>query len=157
MEIFYIISCGLVFTQGYRLTYTSPFTCADTGTTMVLLPEPIVHDYYSKIPGSTKASSQLNPFLNGWIFPCKANIPSFSLIVENDYRATIPPEHIILQPFYVSGGSPMCFGSIQVAIHEIVFGDIIFKSQYVVFDTAGPKVGFARQRQQKLGKEVVTG
>ncbi|EEH10310.1 aspartic proteinase [Histoplasma capsulatum G186AR] len=139
------------------LTYTSPFTCADTGTTMVLLPEPIVHDYYSKIPGSTKAYSQLNPFLNGWIFPCNATIPSFSLIVENDYRATIPPEHIILQPFYVSGGSPMCFGSIQVAIHEIVFGDIIFKSQYVVFDTAGPRVGFARQRQQKLGKEVVTG
>ncbi|EGC44783.1 propenicillopepsin-JT2 [Histoplasma capsulatum var. duboisii H88] len=129
----------------------------DTGTTMVLLPEPIVHDYHSKIPGSTKASSQLNPFLNGWIFPCNATIQSFSLIVENDYRATIPPEHIILQPFYVSGGSPMCFGSIQVAIHEIVFGDIFFKSQYVVFDTAGPRVGFARQRQQKLGNEVVTG
>ncbi|OJD11384.1 hypothetical protein AJ78_07834 [Emergomyces pasteurianus Ep9510] len=121
----------------------------DTGTTMVLLPDPIVADYYSKIPGSTKTSGHPNAFLNGWIFPCNTTIPPFSLIIENDYHATIPPEHIILQPYFGGGDSLMCFGSIQAAIHEVVFGDVLFKSQYVVFDTVGPRVGFARQKLQK--------
>ncbi|OAX82431.1 hypothetical protein ACJ72_03211 [Emergomyces africanus] len=121
----------------------------DTGTTMVLLPEPVVIDYYSKIPGSTTTAGHPNDVLNGWIFPCNTTIPPFSLIVENDYLATIPPEHIILQPYFGCGDSLMCFGSIQAAIHEVVFGDVLFKSQYVVFDTVGPRVGFARQQPQK--------
>ncbi|KKZ68548.1 hypothetical protein EMCG_05834 [[Emmonsia] crescens] len=129
----------------------------DTGTTMVLLPEPIINDYYSKINGSTTTSGDPNAFLNGWIFPCNATIPPFSLIIENDYHVTISPEHIILQPFFGGGDTPMCFGSIQAAIHEVVFGDVLFKSQYVVFDTVGPRVGFARQQRPNLYKETVAG
>ncbi|KLJ05640.1 hypothetical protein EMPG_09350 [Blastomyces silverae] len=129
----------------------------DTGTTMMLLPESIINDYYSQVPGSTKISGLENAFLNGWMFPCNATIPPFSLIIEKNYRATIPPEHIILRPLYGGGDTPMCFGSMQAAIHEVIFGDILFKSQYVVFDTVGPRVGFARQPQQKLEEEDVVG
>ncbi|OAT08151.1 prepropenicillopepsin [Blastomyces gilchristii SLH14081] len=152
-----------ISTTGYAIgdstsnTSTPIKAFLDTGTTLMLLPEPIINDYYSQIPGSAKISGLANAFFNGWMFPCNATIPPFSLIIENNYRATIPPEHIILRPLYGDGDTPMCFGSMQAAIHEVVFGDILFKSQYVVFDTVGPRVGFARQAQsqQKLEEHVV--
>ncbi|PGG98732.1 hypothetical protein GX51_06662 [Blastomyces parvus] len=150
-----ISTTGYAVGNSTRNTSTPIKGFLDTGTTMMLLPEPIINDYYSQVPGSTKITGLENAFLNGWIFPCNATIPPFSLIIENNYRATIPPEHIILSPFYGGGDTPMCFGSMQAAIHEVVFGDILFKSQYVVFDTVGPRVGFARQPQQKLEEDVV--
>ncbi|PGH09027.1 hypothetical protein AJ79_05822 [Helicocarpus griseus UAMH5409] len=126
----------------------------DTGSSFLLLPKQIVSNYYSQIPGARRISSNdPRALLTGWIFPCEASILPFTLIIENSYHATIPPEHVNQHPYYFDEGEPpMCFGGIQETFHEgmVVFGDVLFKSQYVVFDRGGTRVGFARQREEPV-------
>lgn len=62
-----------------------------------------------------------------------------------DYHAVIPGEYINYAP--VSDGGDTCFGGIQgnQGLGFSIFGDIFLKSQYVVFDSQGPRLGFAAQ------------
>ena len=80
----------------------------------------------------------------GFEFPCGTSLPDFSLMI-NGYKATIPGEHINFQPIMLN--NPQCFGGIQPAgdPNFSVFGDILLKSQFVVFDTNGPRIGWAKQ------------
>lgn len=80
----------------------------------------------------------------GYEFPCNTTMPEFSLVI-NGYRATVPGEHVKYQP--VLPGHPSCFGGIQAASDPefSIFGDVMLKSQFVVFDTNGPRVGWAKQ------------
>ncbi|KAF7717772.1 Penicillopepsin [Penicillium ucsense] len=111
---------------------------ADTGTTLLLLPSSIVSQYYSQISGA-----QNSQYAGGYIFPCSATLPDFSVVI-NGYTATVPGSLINYGP---SGVGSTCLGGIQSnsGIGFSIFGDIFLKSQYVVFDSTGPRLGFAAQ------------
>ncbi|CDM30996.1 hypothetical protein DTO013E5_361 [Penicillium roqueforti] len=112
---------------------------ADTGTTLLLLDSSIVTAYYKKVTGSQNSSSA-----GGYIFPCSATLPDFTVTI-NGYDAVVPGKYINFAP--VSTGSSSCYGGIQSnsGIGFSIFGDIFLKSQYVVFDSEGPRLGFAAQ------------
>ena len=127
---------------------------ADTGTTLLYLPDAAVSAYYAKVPGAFNS-----PTVGGYVFPCSATLPSITLGIGS-YRAVVPGSYInyapasdtgkcIVPPFCIVDMLMIvaeCFGGIQsnAGIGFSIFGDIFLKSQFVVFNGASsPELGFA--------------
>ena len=109
---------------------------ADTGTTLLLLPNDIVASYYQGT-GAALANGH-------YTFPCSTTLPDFQVVI-GAATITIPGKFINYDT--VSKGSTTCFGGIQPSsqLKMNIYGDIFLKAAYVVFDaTVGaPKLGFA--------------
>src|SRR5690606_9009616 len=110
---------------------------ADTGTTLLLVDDSVLEDYYAEVPDAVNDNS-----IGGYVFPCNTKLPSFTVKI-NDYDAVIPGEYINYAPVDRTG--TYCYGGIQSSqgLGFAIFGDVFLKSQYVVFDADGPKLGFA--------------
>ncbi|KAI4228151.1 MAG: hypothetical protein L6R36_001865 [Xanthoria steineri] len=110
---------------------------ADTGSTLVYLPDAIVRAYYGSVRGSGYNYAQ-----GGYTYPCSANLPSFTVGIGT-YRAVIPGSYIT----YLTLDSITCFGGIQSnnGLGIAVLGDIFLKSQFVVFQASPLRLGFARK------------
>jgi aspergillopepsin I len=80
-------------------------------------------------------------------FSCSltATLPDFTVTI-NGYNAVVPGK--LINYAQVTTGSSTCYGGIQSnsGIGFSIFGDIFLKSQYVVFDSQGPRLGFAAQK-----------
>ncbi|KAK0105359.1 Type I transmembrane sorting receptor [Cadophora gregata] len=125
------------FKVGSTVHPQSGFTAiADTGTTLLLTGDTAVDTYYASVPGAQYSSSQ-----GGYIFPCSATLPSFSVRIGSTAYATIPGS---LMSFGSAGGSS-CFGSLQSAGRgtQNVYGDVLFNAYLGVFDASVPRFGFA--------------
>ena len=112
---------------------------ADTGTSLLLVPDDVVSAYYAQVSGSTNDQSQ-----GGYTFPCDADLPDVSFNIAG-YEAVVPGNYINYAP--ISEGSSTCFGGLQSSsgVGINIFGDVFLKSQFVVFEDAsgGPRLGFA--------------
>lgn len=109
---------------------------ADTGTTLLYLPQSAVTAYYSRVSGAAYDSYQ-----GGYTFPCSSGLPSITLGLGS-YRAVVPGSYMNYAPV----SSTRCFGGIQAntGIGFSIYGDIFLKSQFVVFQgTSPPRLGFA--------------
>lgn len=111
----------------------------DTGTSLLMLPSNIVEDYYTNVEGATN-----NAQMGGYTFPCSTTLPPFTIQIGS-YKAVLPSEHLNYAP--ITDGASTCFGGIQSSqgLGFAIFGDVFLKSQYVVFNGEGPKLGFAAQ------------
>ncbi|KAK2814347.1 hypothetical protein FQN49_008212 [Arthroderma sp. PD_2] len=72
-----------------------------------------------------------------------SNLPDFTLSIGG-YNAVVPGKFINYQP--IDGST--CFGGLQSGGSiggPNIFGDVFLKSQFVVWDTQGPRIGFAPQ------------
>lgn len=74
---------------------------ADTGTTLVLIDDAIVADYYRSVRGAKFDNSQ-----GGYVFPCSASLPNFVVGIES-YHAVIPGSFINFAPTDNSGTSKL--------------------------------------------------
>ncbi|KAH7636076.1 aspartic peptidase domain-containing protein [Sordaria sp. MPI-SDFR-AT-0083] len=112
---------------------------ADTGTTLVYLPNAILQAYYKQIAGAQNSRSY-----GGWVFPCATTIPDFTFGVTADAKITIPGRFINYGP--VTDGSATCFGGLQssAGVGINIFGDVALKAAYVVFNGGEtPTLGWA--------------
>lgn len=109
----------------------------DTGTTLIYADDSIVNAYYAKVSGAQNSQND-----GGWIFPCSATLPNFTLVIGG-YKAVVPGKYIN----YAPNGDGTCFGGIQSddSIGFAIYGDIFIKSQFIVFDQSTPRLGFAAQ------------
>ncbi|KAL0935041.1 eukaryotic aspartyl protease [Colletotrichum truncatum] len=132
------------FTVGSNGTAAQPAphqAIADTGTTLMLLPDTIVSAYYQSIP-----SAQFDSTNGGFTFNCKDQVPSFTVDLGK-YKAVVPGEFMKIAP--VDGQtietSTKCFGGIQSAgtLPFAIYGDVFLKSQFVVFHGGNNELGFA--------------
>ncbi|KAK5996892.1 Aspartic protease PEP3 [Cladobotryum mycophilum] len=100
---------------------------ADTGTTLILADPAIVQGYYSKVKGAED-----NAQAGGITIPCDAKLPDLDLDIGGVYMARVKGEDINFAP--VQGNT--CFGGLQATNQGGlgVYGDIFFKSQFVVFN-----------------------
>ncbi|KAI4271168.1 MAG: hypothetical protein LQ337_006203 [Flavoplaca oasis] len=115
---------------------TSSFKAvADTGTTLLFLPDTIVRAYYRSV-----RDSGYNYALGGYTYPCSVTLPSLTLGIGS-YKAVIPGSYVTFQPV----DSELCYGGIQPSdgIGIAVFGGIFLKSQFVVFQSSPLQLGFA--------------
>ncbi|KAF4308456.1 putative aspartic endopeptidase pep1 protein [Botryosphaeria dothidea] len=130
---------GYSIGNGTVVSSTTIDAIADTGTTLLLLPDDVVTAYYDQVK-----DSQYQPILGGYIFPCGTELPDFTLVIGGEER-TVPGSYIEYSPAIAT----LCFGGIQSdsGIGFSIVGDIFLKSQYVVFDqtTSTPRLGFAQQ------------
>ena len=112
---------------------------ADTGTSLLLLPDDVVAAYYGQVDGAENNQQQ-----GGYTFDCSATLPDISLAIAG-YNAVVPGSYINYAP--ISDGSSTCFGGLQssAGVGVNIFGDVFLKSQFVVFSDAsgGPQLGFA--------------
>lgn len=108
---------------------------ADTGTTLLLMDDSIVEDYYSQVTGAGMDATQ-----GGYVFPCSAELPDFVLGIGSG-QATIPSSLITLG----SIGGSQCFGGLQSnqGIGLSIYGDVFLKAVLAVFDADNERFGFA--------------
>jgi hypothetical protein len=109
----------------------------DTGTTLLLMPQEIVDAYYAEVPGSffDRTSAVM-------VFPCGQTPPDFIFGV-GEYRGIIPGHYMNYAPL----NGTHCFGGLQSSqgIPFSVFGAILIKAQFVVFDRGNLRIGFANK------------
>lgn len=109
---------------------------ADTGTTLLYLPDAICDAYYSSFGGSLSAD------YGAYVFPCNATVPNFTFGI-GDYRGVIAGS-------YINEGridSVYCYGGIQSndGIGISIFGAVALTAQFVVFDVGNTRIGFANK------------
>lgn len=110
---------------------------ADTGTTLAMLPDAVVADYYSQVSGASDSTTE-----GGYVFPCASTLPDFSFGVGSG-SVTIPGSYINWAA--LDATNTTCYGGIQsdASIGFSIFGDIALKAAYVVFDGAEGRLGWA--------------
>jgi len=114
---------------------------ADTGTSLLYLPDAVINAYYNKVSGAYEDDSQ-----GGVVFPCNANLPNLKISIGGS-TYTVPGSYINYAPIDNSGTT--CFGGLQSSdgIGFNILGDVFLKAVFVVFDQtqSSPRLGFAAQ------------
>lgn len=116
---------------------TSITGIADTGTTLLMLPDTVVSAYYAQVSGATESQEE-----GGYVFSCDADLPDFTFGI-GEGQITVPGDYINYMAVDTSGSQ--CYGGIQsdADIGMAIFGDVALKSAFVVFDSANSRVGWA--------------
>lgn len=116
---------------------TSIDAIADTGTTLLLMDDSVVSNYYSSVQGAENSSQQ-----GGYIFPCNAQLPEFVLGIGSG-QAVIPGSYMNLGAVDSSG--QQCFGGLQSngGAGMSIYGDVFLKAVFAVFDHGNTQFGFA--------------
>ncbi|KAI3392676.1 hypothetical protein diail_5316 [Diaporthe ilicicola] len=123
--------------RAVSLTSASITGIADTGTTLLMLPDEIVSAYYQQVSGAQDSEQE-----GGYVFSCDATLPDFTFAVGNG-QITVPGDFINWSP--VDASNQTCFGGLQsdAGIGMSIFGDIALKSAFVVFDGGNMRLGWA--------------
>ncbi|PHH88554.1 hypothetical protein CDD83_7372 [Cordyceps sp. RAO-2017] len=112
---------------------------ADTGTSIVLLPAPIVRDYWDHVTGGHYDEDQ-----KAYVFPCSSALPDLSFGVENA-TISIPGEYVRFG--HAHSESETCYGGIQNNRGGLsIWGDVALKAAFVVFDVGQTRIGWAQAR-----------
>jgi hypothetical protein len=110
---------------------------ADTGTTLMLADQSVVDAYYSQVDGATEDASA-----GGVTFPCSATLPDLSVDIGGSFQATVLGSDINFAP--VDATATTCFGGLQAITEQPqIYGDIMFKSQFVVFNLGNNSIAMA--------------
>ena len=139
--------------KGDIVTFNGADGIADSGTSVLKLDPAVVEAYYAQVKGAEESTS-------GWTFPCNAVLPDLDIALGN-FLATIEGKVVNYAPTKTAGGKWMiqiparglllidpivCYGGIQSTDGQgpQIFGDIFFKSNFVVFDYDGMRLGVAQ-------------
>lgn len=111
----------------------------DTGTTLALLPDAIVKNYYDAVNGSVYSSEYA-----GYTFPCDTVLPDFIFGFADDLSEYTVPGYYMN---YMPTDNGFCYGGIQsnVGLSFSLLGDIFLKAVYAVFDNSKQAVGFGNK------------
>ncbi|RVX74198.1 hypothetical protein B0A52_02030 [Exophiala mesophila] len=127
---------------GQTVEIPSGRTIIDTGTSLMLVGDEMLVAYWSTVP-----EAQLSQDAGGVIFPCNTALPDLQVAIGDDYFATVQGNGM---NFAQVGrdrntGTEFCFGGLQSnqGLPFAIYGDVFFKSQFVVFDGSGPSLGIA--------------
>lgn len=123
--------------RAVTLTSTTITGIADTGTTLLMLPDEVVSAYYSQVSDAEDSETE-----GGYVFSCDQTLPDFTFAV-GDGQITVPGDYINWAP--VDTTNTTCYGGLQsdADIGLSIFGDIALKAALVVFDGGEKRLGWA--------------
>ncbi|KAF4990230.1 hypothetical protein FGRMN_8590 [Fusarium graminum] len=133
-----------------KVNKTSITAIADTGTSLIWLPELVNKAYYAQVKGA-----KVDETASGWVFPCDAKLPDFTFNI-GDKGITVPGSYMNYAPVEgpegtknkrAAAGSGSCFGGLQSSEGSDlnILGDIALKAAFVVFDAEKTRIGFAKK------------
>ncbi|KAF4982000.1 hypothetical protein FDECE_17593 [Fusarium decemcellulare] len=123
-----------------RVNRTSLTGIADTGTTILLLPNSTNKAYYDQVRGA-----RFDRRYQLYTFACRATLPTFSFTVGGT-NITIPGAYFNIGS--IGDGSSNCVGGLQPSerFGINIFGDVALKAAFVVFDGGNRKrIGWAKK------------
>ncbi|GKU05444.1 endothiapepsin precursor [Fusarium langsethiae] len=151
-------SVGFTVGDG-KLNKRSISAIADTGTSLIWLPDDINKAYYSQVDGA-----KVDKIAGGYVFPCDAKLPDFTVVVSGSSTGiTVPGAYMNFAPLEgpkpvgagqrakrsdKSSGSGTCFGGLQSSSGSglNIIGDVALKAAFVVFDADKRRIGFAKKK-----------
>ncbi|KAF6805673.1 eukaryotic aspartyl protease [Colletotrichum sojae] len=108
---------------------------ADTGTTLILANPPMVQAYYEQVQGAKNDQT-----VGGVTFPCNAQLPDLMMDIGGVYMARVKGSDIN----FAQVDAQTCFGGLQATTSRLqIYGDIMFKSQFVAFNGGNMSLGMA--------------
>ncbi|WYZ44725.1 hypothetical protein EsH8_VIII_000041 [Colletotrichum jinshuiense] len=108
---------------------------ADTGTTLILANPPMVQAYYQQVQGAKNDQT-----VGGVTFPCNAQLPDLMMDIGGVYMARVKGADIN----FAQVDAQTCFGGLQATTSKLqIYGDIMFKSQFVAFNGGNMSIGMA--------------
>jgi hypothetical protein len=138
---------GLIRSSSYTgskafVSQTLP-AIVDSGTEVLMLQKPIVDAFYAQVPGAAWDAA-----IGNYVYPCtsKGLLPSITVGVGS-HRIVIPGSYLHWGTFS-SGGNYWCYSLVYptAAGDTAILGETLIKAQFVVFDFAGKRVGFADKK-----------
>ncbi|KAF2396574.1 penicillopepsin [Trichodelitschia bisporula] len=113
---------------------------ADTGTSLLLVDPQVATAYYKQVPGATNDAT-----VGGFTYPCTSTLPDFGVALGNNYMAMIPGSEIT----FAQVDTGTCFGGVQSngGAGLQIYGDVMFKTQYVVFDGGAKQLRVAPKKR----------
>lgn len=127
---------GFAVGTGQQQSTASAQAIADTGTTLMLVSQEVADGYYSQVDGAVNDDQ-----VGGFTIPCDATLPDLIVGVAGIYQATIKGDDINFAPVQDN----TCFGGVQATTSSLqIWGDIMFKSQFVVFNGGNNTLGMAQ-------------
>ncbi|GLB43365.1 putative peptidase A1 family protein [Lyophyllum shimeji] len=140
---FWVLSLTSLTTQGNAVSIPGgreAYSAIDTGTTLVGGPSDVIHEFYSKIPGSSPGSGSFDGY---YTYPCNQHVNATMSfggknwpISESDFKLTQLTPSTCLGAFFVlsTGRSAPTW----------IVGDTFLKNVYSLFRYNPPSVGFAQ-------------
>ncbi|EFW99274.1 extracellular aspartic proteinase [Grosmannia clavigera kw1407] len=118
-------SASFAVGDGKTQTMAASQAIADTGTTLMLVNAAVIDGYFANVTGA-----EYNQQAGGVTIPCDANLPDLKIDVGGA-TATVSGSNFIFENI----GSNTCFSGLQPIDSDLmIFGDVFFKSNYVVFN-----------------------
>ena len=135
---FWEFNAGSYSVGGAAPSGTVGDSIADTGTSLLLVPNSVANNYYKQVKGASYSYSA-----GGYIFPCSSALKAFGITIGGAVR-TVPASYIN----YASVGGGYCYGGVQnnQGLPFSILGDVFLKTQYVIFDGGNMRIGFATQK-----------
>jgi len=114
---------------------------ADTGTSLLLVDDAVAKAYYAQVDGAVD-----DPQSGGFVYPCTTTPPDFGVAIGNGYVANIPGKEVTFAA--VDATNTSCFGGVQSngGSNLQIYGDTMFKTQFVVFNGGNQSLGFAPKK-----------
>lgn len=120
---------------------TSLKATADTGSSLIILPDAVASDYWSNVDGAQKIAIN-NGSGHAWAYDCSTTLPTFNIQIGSGSVA-VSSDNLNFQTSNVPG---TCIGGIATldGLDISIFGDVALKSAFVVFDDANQQLGLAQ-------------
>ncbi|EXJ75105.1 aspergillopepsin I [Cladophialophora psammophila CBS 110553] len=128
--------------QGQTVNIANGRAILDTGTSLMLVQNEMLVAYWNTVQGA-----QLSQSAGGIIFPCNAQLPDLQVAIGANYMATVQGDGMNFANVGTDTqtGQQFCFGGLQSnqGLPFAIYGDVFFRSQFVVFDGSAPSVSIA--------------
>ncbi|EXJ88769.1 hypothetical protein A1O3_01833 [Capronia epimyces CBS 606.96] len=137
---FWKFSSPSVVINGQTFNLPNNQAIADTGTTLMLVPDSVVDQIYATIPGAEYSEDAM-----GWVYPVDTppeNLPTVSFAVGNK-QIVIEKEHLNFGKY----NNTMVFGGIQSQgnLGFNIFGDVFLQCVYAIFDAGNSQFGVVQR------------
>lgn len=159
---FWEVDSSSAVVQGQTVNIANGRAIIDTGTSLMLVGDEMLVAYWNTVDGA-----QLSQEAGGVIFPCNTALPDLQVAIGDTYLATVKGDGMNFAQvgtdtqtgtdckfdvFLLLPSITMmlmllqvCFGGLQSnqGLPFAIYGDVFFKSQFVVFDGSGPSISIA--------------